>query len=78
MSIFADQNDLKAMLQEYMRRVVLAKPDDPLSFLLEEISQVRALGKAAAWPSDRVAEALCTREEGRRRHSIDGGKECLP
>lgn len=39
MSIFADQTAIKEMLGEYMRRLVLARPDDPVEFLLREIEQ---------------------------------------
>ena len=39
MSIFADQTHVKEMLHEYLRRVLLSKPDDPISFLMEEIKK---------------------------------------
>lgn len=41
MSIFADKTRIKSLLQEYMRRIVLHRPADPVSFLLSEISEVR-------------------------------------
>ena len=37
MSIFADQNQVKAILHEYLRRILLEKPADPISFLINEI-----------------------------------------
>ncbi|KAK7253914.1 hypothetical protein SO694_00003416 [Aureococcus anophagefferens] len=39
MSIFAEQSSIKALLQEYMKRVVLTKPDDPVAFLIKEIKE---------------------------------------
>eukprot|EP00619_Florenciella_sp_RCC1007_P003465 CAMPEP_0205905856 /NCGR_PEP_ID=MMETSP1325-20131115/1596_1 /ASSEMBLY_ACC=CAM_ASM_000708 /TAXON_ID=236786 /ORGANISM="Florenciella sp., Strain RCC1007" /LENGTH=164 /DNA_ID=CAMNT_0053271807 /DNA_START=90 /DNA_END=584 /DNA_ORIENTATION=+ len=39
MSIFADQTHVKEMLHEYLRRVLLNKPDDPISFLMDEIKR---------------------------------------
>ena len=39
MSIFADQSAIKALLQEYMKRVVTKKPADPVAFLIAEITK---------------------------------------
>ena len=37
MSIFAEQRKVRDLLREYLRRVILERPVDPVSFLLEEI-----------------------------------------
>jgi hypothetical protein len=37
MSIFAMKVQAKELLSEYLRRVVLEKPDDPIAFLVNEI-----------------------------------------
>lgn len=39
MSIFAEQARVKMLLQEYMRRVVLRKPQDPIAYLINDISK---------------------------------------
>eukprot|EP00981_Chlorochromonas_danica_P000872 scaffold211_cov168-Ochromonas_danica.AAC.13 len=36
---YAQQHHIKALLQEYLRRVVLNKPSDPVQFLLKTISE---------------------------------------
>jgi hypothetical protein len=36
---YAEQYQIKAMLQEYLRRIVLAKPDQPIHFLKETIKE---------------------------------------
>ncbi|KAJ8610020.1 hypothetical protein CTAYLR_006649 [Chrysophaeum taylorii] len=37
MSIFADQHNVKTLLKEYMRRVVVERPQDPITFLITQI-----------------------------------------
>mmetsp|Transcript_12873 Transcript_12873/g.19292 ORF Transcript_12873/g.19292 Transcript_12873/m.19292 type:complete len:162 (-) Transcript_12873:39-524(-) len=39
MSIFCEQSKVRALLQEYMRRIILERPDDPIGFLIEEIQK---------------------------------------
>ncbi|KAJ1451369.1 hypothetical protein M885DRAFT_620847 [Pelagophyceae sp. CCMP2097] len=39
MSIFASETQIKALLSEYMRRVVLQQPADPVQFLIDEITR---------------------------------------
>ena len=36
-SIFCEQSKVKALLQEYMRRIILEQPEDPVSFLIDQI-----------------------------------------
>lgn len=36
---YAEQYQIKAMLQEYLKRIVLAKPDQPIHFLKESIKE---------------------------------------
>ena len=39
MSIYAVKTGVKEMLEEYLRRVLLQKPKDPLEFLIKEIKE---------------------------------------
>mmetsp|Transcript_21206 Transcript_21206/g.25071 ORF Transcript_21206/g.25071 Transcript_21206/m.25071 type:complete len:171 (-) Transcript_21206:292-804(-) len=39
MSIFAVKTQVKELLQEYLRRVLLEKPDDPIDFLINDITE---------------------------------------
>jgi hypothetical protein len=34
---YAQEKEIKEILLEYMKRVILAKPDDPLKFLMQQI-----------------------------------------
>jgi hypothetical protein len=34
---YAEKYQIKALLQEYLRRLILAKPADPLNFLIKTI-----------------------------------------
>ena len=36
---YAEQHNIKAMLQEYLKRIIVAKPDQPIHFLKETIKQ---------------------------------------
>ena len=56
-SIFADQTHVKEMLHEYLRRVLLNKPDDPISFLMDEIKRNPfVIPTLSAMPDDRPEE----------------------
>jgi hypothetical protein len=35
---YAEKSQIKALLQEYLKRLVLEKPEDPLEFLIKSIS----------------------------------------
>ena len=36
MSLYAEKRQIKKLLHEYLSRVVSAKPDEPLAFLIEQ------------------------------------------
>ena len=36
---YAEKNQIKALLQEYMKRIILEKPEDPLLFLQKTIKE---------------------------------------
>jgi hypothetical protein len=36
---YAKENRIKELLQEYMKRIVIKKPLDPIAFLIKEISE---------------------------------------
>ncbi|CAM9181286.1 unnamed protein product [Chrysoparadoxa australica] len=38
MALYAERVDLEGMMQEYLRRVLLDMPDDPIDFLIREIN----------------------------------------
>ena len=38
MSLYAEQMQIKPLLQQYLQRLVLAKPLDPIAFLIDEIN----------------------------------------
>ena len=52
MSIFATQHQVKALLEEYMRRVVARKPVDPVAFLIDEITENPFVPPPAPAPVD--------------------------
>lgn len=64
MSIFADKYNVKDMLQEYLRRVLLHKPEDPVAFLISEI-------KNNPYTPDTVEEEKDDRPEELRSKFID-------
>ena len=35
---YADQKDIKGLLKEYMRRLIVEQPDDPIKFLISSIT----------------------------------------
>mmetsp|Transcript_50124 Transcript_50124/g.73193 ORF Transcript_50124/g.73193 Transcript_50124/m.73193 type:complete len:172 (-) Transcript_50124:539-1054(-) len=39
MALYAEKHDLQGMLKEYMKRLVLENPEDPLVFLREQIAR---------------------------------------
>lgn len=36
---YADQKDVKGLLKEYMRRLIIDQPDDPIKFLISSITE---------------------------------------
>ena len=36
---YAEEYQIKAILQEYLKRVILAKPNDPVQFLIKTIEE---------------------------------------
>ncbi len=36
---YAEEQQIKTLLQEYLKRVVLAKPNDPIQFLIKSIEE---------------------------------------
>mmetsp|Transcript_34925 Transcript_34925/g.46162 ORF Transcript_34925/g.46162 Transcript_34925/m.46162 type:complete len:172 (+) Transcript_34925:130-645(+) len=39
MALYAEKHDVQGMLKEYMGRLVLSKPSDPIAFLIKEIKK---------------------------------------
>eukprot|EP00616_Rhizochromulina_sp_CCMP1243_P017074 CAMPEP_0118994156 /NCGR_PEP_ID=MMETSP1173-20130426/56351_1 /TAXON_ID=1034831 /ORGANISM="Rhizochromulina marina cf, Strain CCMP1243" /LENGTH=175 /DNA_ID=CAMNT_0006945423 /DNA_START=36 /DNA_END=563 /DNA_ORIENTATION=+ len=69
MSIFADRFQVKEVLQEYLRRVLLAQPTDPIAFLINEIKTNPHTPAAISRPVDERGEDVKAkymehREEG--------------
>ena len=44
---YVDEYDIKDLLKEYLKRVVLAKPKDPLRFLIDSIQENPYIRKSA-------------------------------
>lgn len=36
---YAEKHHIKSLLQEYLRRIILAKPADPVNFLIKSITE---------------------------------------
>ncbi|CAN0102172.1 unnamed protein product [Scytosiphon promiscuus] len=63
MALYAEKIDLQGMMQEYLRRVLLSKPADPIAFLATQIK------KNPYHPSGYPSERDCRTEEEKSRHA---------
>ncbi|CAN0085313.1 unnamed protein product [Ectocarpus sp. 4 AP-2014] len=51
MALYAERIDLQGMMQEFLRRVLLSKPQDPIGFLITQMKKNPY--KAPGYPSER-------------------------
>lgn len=58
---YVDRYEIKEMLKEYLKRVVLEKPNDPLQFLIETIRDKPYI--SAAEIAEREEEQAAAEEE---------------
>eukprot|EP00640_Fibrocapsa_japonica_P006680 CAMPEP_0113941356 /NCGR_PEP_ID=MMETSP1339-20121228/7289_1 /TAXON_ID=94617 /ORGANISM="Fibrocapsa japonica" /LENGTH=171 /DNA_ID=CAMNT_0000945475 /DNA_START=125 /DNA_END=640 /DNA_ORIENTATION=+ /assembly_acc=CAM_ASM_000762 len=53
MALYAEKYSIQALMQEYMQRLVLSKPSDPVKFLIEEISKRPYVPPPSQIPEDK-------------------------